>query len=85
MKAKNLDSEVDITVMFMPVESALVAALETNGGLYREALDSGVIITTPSTLLALLRTCAMQWQQAKLNELFAGSGMAELPIDGVSV
>jgi DNA recombination protein RmuC len=59
---------VDITVMFMPVESALVAALETNGDLYREALDSGVIITTPSTLLALLRTCALQWQQAALAE-----------------
>ena len=27
-----------------------------------------MIITTSSTLLALLRTCAMQWQQAKLNE-----------------
>jgi len=66
--AKNLDSEVDITVMFMPVESALVAALETNGDLYREALDSGVVITTPSTLLALLRTCALQWQQAALAE-----------------
>jgi DNA recombination protein RmuC len=27
-----------------------------------------VIICTSSTLLALLRTCALQWQQAKLNE-----------------
>jgi DNA recombination protein RmuC len=27
-----------------------------------------VVITTASTLLALLRTCALQWQQAKLNE-----------------
>jgi DNA recombination protein RmuC len=52
----------------VPVESALVAALETDGELYRDALDARVIIVTPSTLLALLRTCALQWQQAKLNE-----------------
>ena len=66
--AKALGGEVEITVMFVPVESALVAALEADGELYRDALDARVIIVTPSTLLALLRTCALQWQQAKLNE-----------------
>ena len=66
--AKALESEVDLTVMFIPVESALVAALESDGTLYAEALDLGVVITTPSTLLALLRTCALQWQQAALAE-----------------
>lgn len=66
--AQALGGAVEITVMFVPVESALVAALEADGELYREALDKRVIIVTPSTLLALLRTCALQWQQAKLNE-----------------
>jgi DNA recombination protein RmuC len=66
--AKALESEADLTVMFIPVESALVAALEADGSLYAEALDLGVVITTPSTLLALLRTCALQWQQAALAE-----------------
>jgi DNA recombination protein RmuC len=66
--AKALESEADLTVMFIPVESALVAALESDGTLYAEALDAGVVITTPSTLLALLRTCALQWQQAALAE-----------------
>ena len=66
--AAAVDGEIELTVMFVPVESALVAALETDGTLFKEALDKRVIITTPSTLLALLRTCAMQWQQAKLNE-----------------
>ncbi|MBM3989243.1 MAG: DNA recombination protein RmuC [Planctomycetes bacterium] len=66
--AAAVDGEIELTVMFVPVESALVAALEMDGTLFKEALDKRVIITTPSTLLALLRTCAMQWQQAKLNE-----------------
>lgn len=66
--AASVEGEIELTVMFVPVESALVAALEADGTLFKEALDLRVIITTPSTLLALLRTCALQWQQAKLNE-----------------
>ena len=66
--AAAVEGEIELTVMFVPVESALVAALETDGALFKEALDKRVIITTPSTLLALLRTCALQWQQARLNE-----------------
>ena len=52
----------------MATESGLIAALEEDATIYQEALSKGVIITTASTLLALLRTCAIQWQQAKLNE-----------------
>ena len=59
---------VEITVLFVPLESGLIAALEEDGAIYQEALDSRVVICTSSTLLALLRTCALQWQQAKLNE-----------------
>lgn len=66
--ASAVEGQVELTVMFVPVESALAAALETDGTLFKEALDQRVIITTPSTLLALLRTCALQWQQSKLNE-----------------
>jgi DNA recombination protein RmuC len=57
-----------VTVLFVPLESGLIAALEEDASIYTEALDKRVIITTASTLLALLRTCALQWQQAKLNE-----------------
>ena len=66
--AKALGGGVEITVLFVPLESGLIAALEEDATIYQEALAKGVIITTASTLLALLRTCAMQWQQAKLNE-----------------
>lgn len=66
--AKALGEGVEITVLFVPLESGLIAALEEDATIYQEALDKRVIITTSSTLLALLRTCALQWQQAKLNE-----------------
>lgn len=65
--AKALDAGVEITVLFIPFESGLIAALEEDASLYEEALRRGIIITTASTLLALLRTCAMQWQQATIN------------------
>ncbi len=66
--ANALGEGVEITVLFVPLESGLIAALEADPNIYPEALEKRVIITTASTLLCLLRTCAMQWQQAKLNE-----------------
>lgn len=66
--AKALGEGVEITVLFVPFESGLIAALEEDATIYQDALDARVIICTSSTLLALLRTCALQWQQAKLNE-----------------
>ena len=66
--AKALGAGVEVTVLFVPVESGLIAALEEDATIYQEALEKRIIITTASTLLALLRTCALQWQQAKINE-----------------
>ncbi len=66
--ADALGGGVEVTVLFVPLESGLISALEEDGTIFNEALDKRVIITTASTLLALLRTCALQWQQAKLNE-----------------
>ena len=66
--AEALGGGVEVTVLFVPLESGLIAALEEDGSVFTEALDKRVVITTASTLLALLRTCALQWQQAKLNE-----------------
>ncbi|MCX5688892.1 MAG: DNA recombination protein RmuC [Planctomycetota bacterium] len=65
--AKALGAGVEITVLFVPVESGLIAALEEDATIFQEALEKRIIITTASTLLALLRTCALQWQQAKIN------------------
>jgi len=66
--ARAMGEGVEITVLFVPLESGFIAALETEPDLYTYAIDQRVVICTASTLLALLRTCALQWQQAKLNE-----------------
>ena len=66
--ARALGGGVEITVLFVPLESGLHAALEEDPSVFQEALEKRVIIATGSTLLAVLRTCALQWQQATLNE-----------------
>ena len=66
--AKAVGADIEMTIMFVPVESALSVALEIDGGLFEDALKDGIIITTPSTLLALLRICALQWKQAAVTE-----------------
>lgn len=64
----HLEGDIELTVMFMPLESALVAALEADGELFQDALNKKIIIATPSTLFVLLRTFGMQWQHASINE-----------------
>ncbi len=66
--AKAAGADIDITVMFVPVESALSLALEMDGSIFEDALEDGVVITTPATLLALLRICALQWQQEAISQ-----------------
>ena len=68
VNAKAAGGALDLTVMYVPVESALAAALEADPALHSDALSMKVVITTPATLLPLLRMCAMQWTQARLNE-----------------
>lgn len=53
----------DFVAMFVPGEQFYFAALQSNPGLFDEAVRSRVLIVTPTTLIALAKTIAMAWQQ----------------------
>lgn len=53
---------VDFVIMFVPVEPTFSAAFETQPQLFTDALAQGVVIASPSTLLALLRTVEHVWR-----------------------
>jgi DNA recombination protein RmuC len=53
---------LDFVLMFMPIESAFTAVFQRDDTLFAEALAHNVIIVTPTTLLATLRTIENIWQ-----------------------
>ncbi len=67
LNAKGYEDIPEITslnyvLMFVPLESAFMLAIETERDIYSEAFEKNVIIVCPSTLLATLRTIHSIWQ-----------------------
>lgn len=66
--AGQLGGEVDLVVLFLPGDPFLSAAFSKDPEIQLQALRDKVLIATPSTLVALLRTAAIYWQQSALVE-----------------
>ena len=58
----------DFVLLFIPIESAFALALNEDTGLYNKAFEKNIVIVTPSTLLATLRTIDSMWTNQKQQE-----------------
>jgi len=58
----------DFVLLFIPIESAFALALNEDTTLYNRAFERNIIIVTPSTLLATLRTIDSMWANQKQQE-----------------
>lgn len=55
----------DFVLLFIPIESAFAIASLEYPGLYNDAFEKNIIIVTPTTLLAVLKTIDSMWQNEK--------------------
>jgi len=60
-------NSLDFVLIFIPVESAFMLALDQAPDMMRDAYDRGIIVVSPSTLMVTLRTIKNLWSYADQN------------------
>ncbi|SFW14138.1 DNA recombination protein RmuC [Cellulophaga fucicola] len=55
----------DFVLLFVPIEPAFAIAINNDNSLYNKAFEQNIVIVTPSTLLATLRTIDTMWNNEK--------------------
>ncbi len=58
----------DFVLLFIPIESAFAVALNQDTSIYNKAFEKNIVIVTPTTLLATLRTIDSMWANQKQQE-----------------
>ncbi len=60
--ARNINTP-DFVLLFMPIEAAFALAVQNDAELFSYAWEKNIVIVSPTTLLATLRTIASIWKQ----------------------
>ena len=60
-------SSPDFTIMFIPIDSAFILAIQNDNDMQNFALKNNIIISSPSLLIAILRTVSSLWSLSKQN------------------
>jgi len=63
-----IEQSPDFTVMYIQADPILAAAFQADPTLQSYALSKHILITTPVTLLALLQTVGLYWQQQSVSD-----------------
>lgn len=58
---------LDFVLIFIPIEAAFLAAFEHDPALFRAAYEKNIIVVSPTTLLATLRTVQTIWRYERQN------------------
>jgi len=65
---RHLPEGSQFVVMYLPSDACLISALDSDHHLLEYALDKQIVLATPTTIFALLKTVATGWQQYLIDE-----------------